>query len=227
MRFHGYELQNTPLAIMFACKAITSLEFSYVHPNHSEVWIYGRDWGKDIDVSVLGNFNVLVTHRMIINDKLWPDQTEFDYGHKFLTDNMDRFDLIITGDNHQNIMWESRHPERGSCQLINPGSIMRMSITQKDFQPTCVVYDTDLRKATVIPIPIEPIETVMDLKTVEDNVERMNAQQQIKDVIKETIESVYDVGADIPDFLAALKRINVQSPNDIIYDILEELGVQT
>jgi hypothetical protein len=48
------------------------------------------------------------------------------------------YELIIVGDNHQ-----AFEKTIGRTTLISPGSMMRMSIEQKDHRPRVIIYDSD------------------------------------------------------------------------------------
>lgn len=60
------------------------------------------------------------------------------------------FDLIVTGDNHQSFAVKGRR-----SLLVNPGSMMRRTTDQVDFQPRCYLYYAE--NNTVIPVDF-PIE---------------------------------------------------------------------
>lgn len=51
---------------------------------------------------------------------------------------MKGYDIILSGDNH-----EYFEVERGGGYLVNPGSMMRMTAAQQDFQPRFFMWDTE------------------------------------------------------------------------------------
>jgi predicted phosphodiesterase len=89
-------------------------------------------FGKEISRSnsIEGTL-IAVAHQMVIENKpLWPGQ-EAPRGHELLK-KFPEYDLILTGDNHLTFVqeYEGRY-------LVNPGSMMRMTIDQMDHKP-CV-----------------------------------------------------------------------------------------
>jgi len=82
-----------------------------------------------------------------------------------------QFDLIVTGDNHQSFM-ESLHGRT----LINPGSLMRQSANQLDFQPKVYLYYAKENRVEVVPIPIEnDVFDLSHLKVQQEKDERIQA----------------------------------------------------
>lgn len=133
---------------------------------HYTTTIQGAGFGEDVPKPNPNKFNILITHRMIVDKKLWEGQEGFDYAYDFLDKN--KFNLIISGDNHNYFVIE------GSGRfLINCGSMMRSTITQVKHEPTLIVFDTDKPYDWYnIDIPIEPSRKVFQLEIIEKNKER-------------------------------------------------------
>lgn len=110
-------------------------------------------------------FNVLVIHRMIVEDKLWTQQEVTDWASSFIRRN--KYDLVVSGDNHQFFI-----SDNNNRYLFNCGSLMRSTIAQIDHQPKVVVFDTDTRKYEVINVPIQPSEKVFQLSKLVEEKER-------------------------------------------------------
>jgi len=132
---------------------------------HSQVMIYGAGFNEEVPEPDKERFDVLLTHRMIIDEKLWDDQTDYSWGNHFLRKH--KFDLIISGDNHKN--FSCLHGER---MLFNCGSMMRSSITQMEHHPSIVLLDTGTMLFNTIPIPIQPPEEVFEMERVMKEKER-------------------------------------------------------
>jgi len=161
MRYHSSNIDNTPMGVLDASEVIKVLgEFPAVFPHDdTTVMIYGAGWGAEVPKTVEGaSCSVLVTHRMIIQEKIWEGQEDAVKANQFLFRN--KFHLIVSGDNHQ-----SFNQTRGGRQLLNCGSLMRSRIDQVTHKPCVWIYDVVKEIAYQHYIPIEPFEDVMDLTT--------------------------------------------------------------
>lgn len=160
MRYHSSNIDNTPMGVLDASEVIKVLgEFPYILPT---CLVYGAGWGADVpkiqDTNGIETCHVLVTHRMIIQDKIWEGQEDAVKANKFLFRN--KFHLIVSGDNHL-----SFHQIRSGRKLINCGSLMRTRIDQVTHKPCVWIYDVIKGIAYQHYIPIEPFDDVMDLST--------------------------------------------------------------
>jgi hypothetical protein len=123
--------------------------------------IYGSSFGEEIpEIEDPKKFSILVTHRMIVNEKLWEGQTDFQYANSFLR--LNKFNLIVSGDNHTTFSYKL-----GDRHLFNLGATMRSAINQIEHKPTTVLFDTDTNSFEYIPIPIEPAENVFKMEKIE------------------------------------------------------------
>jgi DNA repair exonuclease SbcCD nuclease subunit len=155
--------ENTALSVLNKFGPVYLLDWKYEIANIS---IQGCNWGEGIPKPIEGRFNILLIHRMIVDDKLWAEQEHFDYANGFLRDNA--FDLIVSGDNHKYFTKSFR-----GRYLFNCGSMMRSTIAQIDHTPTVIVFDTEDPKSFIeIPIPIEPSEKVFKMEAVAIEKER-------------------------------------------------------
>jgi len=62
----------------------------------------------------------------------------------------DEFDLIVTGDNH-----ETFTEEIDGVLLVNPGSMLRITADQADFQPYCYLYYAEENEVHPVRFPIQ------------------------------------------------------------------------
>jgi hypothetical protein len=171
MRYHSSNIENTPMGVLDASEAvrIVSGPFPYVLMGKDfTVQIYGAGWNAEVpDIVDKSAINILITHRLIVQEKLWEGQKDPIKSKSFLFQN--KFDLIVSGDNHQSFI-----ETRGDRFLINCGSLMRSRIDQTTHQPCFYIYDTDTRKVKKYLIQIEPFAKVLNVavatKEKEDNV---------------------------------------------------------
>jgi len=93
---------------------------------------------------------VLLWHHLTCFGKQpWPG-AEAAEATRMLSINLPGYDLIITGDNHQQFTF--RFKDRW---LVNPGSMMRMSADQIDFEPAVYGWRANDNSVTRIPLPIK------------------------------------------------------------------------
>jgi len=162
MRYHSLDFSNTPLNVMAKSNMVIVLGKSPFRTSNG-VDFYGASWGEEIPkIRDEKKFNVLVIHKMIVSEKIWEGQENFEYAGKFLRSL--KYDLIISGDNHKTIIQE----ERGGRFLFNMGSVMRMGIDQIDFEPSIAIFDTESRTYEKINLPISPGIDVFDMGVVDE-----------------------------------------------------------
>ncbi len=160
MKYHSSDQEDTALAVLHAAMVICACGTSYIS---KEVDIYESPFGGKIPEPLdNGKYNILLTHRMIVhNDKIWEEQSEFDYAENLLRQ-YPKYNLIVSGDNHHYF-----HAEIKGRHLFNCGSLMRSTTAQLEHKPKIVLFDTDTGKYKEIEIPIKPISEIFDLHKVE------------------------------------------------------------
>jgi len=157
--------------------------------------VYSASFGESIpNIPREGDFNILVTHRMVIDSKLWHDQTDYEYGPNLLKEN--KFDLIVCGDNHQQFV----HRLKDGRTLINPGSLMRSSTSQIDHEPAIYIFDTDTRDYERIPIPVKPAEKVFRIDQIEKEKEMSDEMDKFISELKGMKFQTTDYPKSINDF---------------------------
>ena len=97
------------------------------------------------------NRKVLIWHKFVYKSKKpFPDAKESDEVYNILgREDLKGYDLIVTGDNHQNFI-----SERDGILLVNAGPITRQTI--KDNEPVVYLYYADDHYVEEHPIPCEP-----------------------------------------------------------------------
>jgi DNA repair exonuclease SbcCD nuclease subunit len=166
-RYHTTDLDNVTMGLMKHSPFIHILDRQpYVAFDEAgnRVNIYGAGWNSRIPkIWNKEAFNILVTHRMIVDEKLWEGQESFVYSRIFLRTS--KYDLTLSGDNHKT--FEIIGKEKS---LINCGSLMRTRTNQKDHKPCIWILDTDKCKSNMkkglkqLFIPVKKIENTMDLE---------------------------------------------------------------
>jgi hypothetical protein len=128
--------------------------------------LYASSFGEEVpDIENTDKFNILLTHRMIVNEKLWEGQTDCQYANSFLR--LNKFNLIVSGDNHSSFSYKI-----GSRYLFNLGATLRSTINQIEHKPAVIVFNTTMKKEEYIPILIEPAEKVFKMEKIEREKER-------------------------------------------------------
>lgn len=172
--------------------------------------IYSSSFGEEIPkVSNCNNFNILLTHRMIIDEKLWEGQTDFQYANSFLRTN--KFDLIVSGDNHKTFYYKikDRH-------LFNLGALLRSTIGQIEHKPISVIFDTKTRSFSWLPIEIVPAEKVFTMEKIERNRE---INKELTSFISSLSEQK-EIGLSFMDNLNEYAKIN--SIDQKVIEIIKE-----
>jgi len=117
-----------------------------------EIDVYGCSYGAKIPkVQDKNKFNILVIHKMLIEEKLWPGQQD-QYAQPFLKIHPE-YNLIISGDNHQDFMVSVGKGRKR--MLFNPGCIVRQTIAEKERIPKVVLFDTATLEFSWVLLPHE------------------------------------------------------------------------
>lgn len=143
---HPTELKNTSIP---------------TNDNNRYMMLYAASFGEPIPETHSDDpYNILVTHRMIGDRQLYPDQKLIG-PQKFLKDNP-TYSLILCGDYHYRF-----HDTYNGRTIINPGCLMRKTISKYDQQhePGVVTFDTNTNCVNVIKLNVQKIEEVFDLST--------------------------------------------------------------
>lgn len=94
---------------------------------------------------------------VMLHEQIWQDENKPTWAHNIgafsvsnLLHEFEDCDLILTGDNHQNFA-----NEKDGTILVNPGSMMRITADQEDFQPQCYLYYAEDNSIKAVDFPIE------------------------------------------------------------------------
>lgn len=144
VKFHNTSLTDIPIQILNKTNLVHKLDYTPTSPAqymNEIIHVYGSNWNESWPEKLTRtrkeSTKILVTHEMIIKSKkLWPGQTDYKIARKICDDS--KFDLIVSGDNHQSFSYKNR--------LINCGSLMRMREDQWDHKPIYGIYDTQTKE---------------------------------------------------------------------------------
>ena len=191
-------------------------ETAWTPYGYKDIVFQGSNYGQSIPAPVKGKFNILVIHRMIIEEKLWSAQEEYEASNIFLRQN--NFDLIISGDNHQGFIAVAGGTHN---VLVNCGAMMRSKIDQVNHKPFIVLFDTDTKLYEQIFIPIEPPETVFKMKKVSEQKER----DENLEAFVTGLSQQKDMGLLFEDNLQTYAEENAID-QDIMEEIYESFGTE-
>jgi exonuclease SbcD len=215
-KFHNNDLRGTALGTLIAAGVVTLLSRSPYFID--SVALYGASWKEEIpEITVPNQVNILVTHRMIVDEKLWAQQEGHAWANHLLIKN--KFDLIVSGDNHKRFS-----ASKGSQHLINCGAMLRSSIAQVEHKPAVAVYDTCKNSFEWVELVIKPIDEVMCIEKAEKEKEK---NKQLESFVLSLKDAEFGPHGEVRiklDFVDALtKYIEANEVPDDVADIIYEL----
>lgn len=204
---------NTPLDALH--HSLDNFHADFYFAPFNDIDIYGVSYGEEIPkIANPKIFNVLVIHKMILYKKEENWQEDYDLGTEFLTKN--KFDLIISGDNHQSFIIKKNN----KC-LINCGSLMRSTIEQIDHKPCFYIFDTDAQEYTQFMITINSWKYCFDL---ERKVKEEETDEKMKAFVS-GLKTHKSLGLNFVDNLIMyMRKNNVDSEIQLI--IKNNMGVK-
>lgn len=108
--------------------------------------------------------NILATHEMVIGEKIWREQEEFELADQYLDQNRG-WDMIFAGHFHGDFMQKDA---RGRY-ICNPGSLVRIKASTRDMamDPGVLLLDTVTRKIRRISLGAPPAKQVFDFDALQ------------------------------------------------------------
>lgn len=183
LKYHSSDVFDTPLAVLERAGVISIIQNKFnENPKLGDIHLYGCSWGEELPKIIDNkNFNVLLVHKMIVkNEKAWETQTKEQYTKALDMLKNTKFDLIVSGDNHQSFLCKS-----GNRYLINCGSLMRHEIDQIDHKPHFYVFDILTKELEQFYIPIK--NNVFNLMEEEEKKEKTKELEAFIDGLKKDI----------------------------------------
>jgi len=212
-KYHNDDLSGTAFQTLVTSGYFHLLGADPYETSCTGCHIYGASWKQDIpEIASAHTTNILVTHRMVIDEKLWEAQEDFTRANHLLLKT--KFDLIVSGDNHQRFT-----ATKGDRHLVNMGSMMRSTIAQINHEPAVTIYDSKLKTIDVIPLMIDPIEKVMSI----ERAEREKDQKKQTTAFAESIKGEIGSAKIILSYAEAVeKELEKLDEDDEVADIIED-----
>lgn len=182
LRYHQSNILNTPLNLLSEVRYFDILTKSPLQydDGKNRIDFYGCSWHEDIpQPTYKDNFNVLVLHKMVIDEKIWEGQEDYIQHNILLKKNKD-FDLIVSGDNHKTFTATS-----GNRHLVNPGCLVRTKIDQEYHRPCVFLFDTDNPKSIVqYYLSIKPFNDVIKFEEAKKEKEENETLKKYAEALK-------------------------------------------
>lgn len=154
------QLKQSALGVLIASKAVSPLLKELIIGDYL---ISPFPFGKKIKPPHLikNKKHIAVIHTLVSKTKLWAGQENFISAKNLLRKY--NYDFIISGDNHQ-----SFYECYKNKTLINPGSLMRTTIGQKDHLPKCYLINLSEGSIQKIFLPIDFSSNVLNVEEIEN-----------------------------------------------------------
>lgn len=158
------------------------------------------------------NKEIAIIHQLVSQNPLWKGQKNF-ISAKSLLGKFPCYDLIVSGDNHQSFAEEYK-----GRLLVNPGSIMRTTIAQKNFKPRIYLWyaETNTVKEVSIPIKKDVFKPIEEIIHLEDE----NTIQFIQ-----TVRRDYDINISFNKNMESCLNKNPELPEKVRNRIYKAMGV--
>lgn len=173
LKNHNYENRATsPLDLLIDITPNMELATNACTEIGENINLYGTSWNQEIPTNLDDDcFNILVIHKMVIKEKLWPGQKVGPDGKGSIILKKHNYDLIISGDNHQEFVLHN-----SGRYLVNSGSMCRTTIKQIDVAPG--FYSLYIRADDT---PKKPIKIPFKIQTDVFDIAKMREETQRAD----------------------------------------------
>ena len=148
-------VKRSALGVAVASNAITLLSHEPVMLD--DFALFGHSYmheGKPTPID--GARNILVTHEMVLMDKLWKEQEDFIFADEYIRKESN-WELIVCGHYHYSFI-----KERGSRKIVNPGALVRIKASKGDMalKPGVLIYNTEMKKISRVNFDVKPSSEV-------------------------------------------------------------------
>lgn len=154
-------LPSSPLAVLSAAEVVKILGKEPVEIGDG-VFLYGCSFGEEIPDPTTKGVNILVIHRMIGDEPLFPEQDIIDPVdfHQHLP----KYKIVLCGDYHFRFI---KHTKNGV--ILNPGAVVRKTVHPRDLkhQPCVCIVDTETLKVDEHILSYQPAEEIFSLSCEE------------------------------------------------------------
>ena len=211
LRYHSSGTDNTPFGVIAEALGYKILS-SKPYDVGGGIYLYGAGWNRPVPKIVTPDgFNILVIHKMIVMDKLWDQQEDYQVAGSFLR--RYNFNLIVSGDNHQTFYYGSK-----GKWLINAGTLMRNKIDQESHIPSVFIFDTDTATFKQHMLSVRPFGEVFNLEVAEREEKKNKRLQELSDSLKKKSRIK---GLDYKQ--RVIKRVNTLKANNEIKPLTEKI----
>jgi len=159
------KFNESGLGVLVESKAVIALKDSWQTVENGSIYFRNFPFSVNIVNIVPDNNrerNIAIIHQLVSRSKLWEEQKNFTSA-KSLLKKFPCYDLIVSGDNHQSFIEEYK-----GRLLVNPGSLMRTTIAQVDYNPRIYLWYAETNTVEEVFIPIKqdvfkPIDEVIKI----------------------------------------------------------------
>jgi DNA repair exonuclease SbcCD nuclease subunit len=217
LRFHKSDIENTPLNALnesFPHIFIAPNIGEFVEPN-SNIRIRGCSWNEEVKIPFSkDNKNILLTHRMIYEEKDYPGQETQGYSANVFLRKHKEYSLIVSGDNHKSFT-----AKVGNRYLVNCGALMRTAVDMENHRPCCYIYDSEKNTIEQVLIPCAPFSEVFDFERHE--LEKKVDNEKLEAYVRSLSTGERPVELD---FVKAMKsKLEKAELSDGVKTIIEEI----
>ncbi len=187
---------------------------------YNNLYIRGAAFGELGNMDFSKDFSTPYCRILILHQLIWQGK-KADWGKsddwsadELLKKYGKHFDLILTGDNHESFVVEDT---KTNTLLVNPGSMMRITANQEDWQPKCYLYYAETNSVEAVDFPIEKgVHNREHIDKAKDRDERIEAYI-------ERMNQDWQIGLSFPNNLQAFFAENNtnQKVRDLIWQCLE------
>lgn len=161
--------EKSGCGVLHQAKVARTLTLSILYHNIFRIFPFG--YGNEVShCKPTFPLKIAMSHQMVIENKpLWPGQ-EAPKGNALLK-KFPEYNLILTGDNHNPFVAEYQ-----GRLLVNPGSMMRMTVAQINHKPRVYKWYSDTNTVEAVYLPIEKgVISRVHIENKEERDERMEA----------------------------------------------------
>jgi len=213
-------LSRSCLGVLHAFRCVelaTENPYQIYEKGTEKIAIFGTSYmAQEKPVPLPGAFNILLAHNMVLFDKIWKEQDEFEYANEYLEKNKN-WDLIVCGHYHYRFKYQY-----GTRMICNPGALVRVKASKGDLalRPGYFVFDTKSREIT-----LHELETARPIGEVFTTKAKTGERNEVMDRIEEFVRELSTEGGIGTGKLSEIvvKVINESGCNERVGNLVREL----
>lgn len=158
--------------------------------------LYGCDYGHQTVPEPLvprgrKHLSILAIHRMVLSEKLWASQEDYEWAPKFLRKHKE-YDFILCGDYHYKFLY---HTHDGRT-ILNTGCMLRKTAARRDIahRPGFFIHNTNWERGRVrwMPLIHKPAEQVLTRKHLEEDIEEERLMEEFAVDVGKAVDTLKD-----------------------------------